>query len=202
LSDLLNTVVAVDDIADNQLNFKHLFKGLNYKRLEVEIGFCSAFFLSENANNNSNAAFFGIEIKKKYFDKGNSNLKRLLKQQNVKTVNFEAMAVVSQLIPDDSIDAFHIYFPDPWPKKKHHKNRILKSENFETFAKKMKKGGKLFAATDHPDYGSFIKKEILKVKEIFNVLPYTHEDRSIKTKWEKKQIAAGWDINYFLLEKK
>ncbi|HQI05968.1 MAG TPA: hypothetical protein PL195_11975, partial [bacterium] len=67
---------------------------------------------------------------------------------------------------------------------------------------RLKAGGRIYIATDHPEYAEFIRKEIAVSKEFFKVLPYGPDDRKIKTKWEKKQIADCWPINYFLLEKR
>ena len=65
---------------------------------------------------------------------------------------------------------------------------------------RLKKGGKLFIATDHPEYAEFMEKEIALTGAFFKPLPYGGDDRPIKTKWEKKQIADCWEIHYFLLE--
>ncbi|MGI6394425.1 MAG: tRNA (guanine(46)-N(7))-methyltransferase TrmB [bacterium] len=190
----------IEDIAFNPLNFKELFP--NKKRVEIEIGFCSGLFLSEYANLNKETGILGLEISAKFFARGKRNLKRLLNQDNVKILCFDAIPVIKELIPFNSVDAFHIYFPDPWPKKKHHKFRTLRFENFLIFYNRLKKGGKVYIATDHPEYAEFISKEIEVSKEFFKTLPYGADDRTIKTKWEKKQIAECWNINYFLLEKK
>ena len=74
-------------------------------------------------------------------------------------------------------------------------------ENMILFANRLKKGGRLYIATDHPEYGPYIEKELLGISHLYKRLPYTKEDRIIKTKWEKRQIAAGWSIFYFMLEK-
>jgi len=195
-----NIELPLEEIADKNFEFSEIFK--KKERIEVEIGFCSGFFLSEYANDNPDKGFLGIEISRKFFKRGEKNLKRLLKQDNVRVTCFDAVPVVRELIPFNSVDAFHIYFPDPWPKKKHHKFRTLRFENFLLFYNRLKPGGRIYIATDHPEYAEFIRREIAVSSEFFNVLPYGIEDRKIKTKWEKKQIADCWPINYFLLEKK
>lgn len=195
-----NIELPLEEIADKNFEFSEIFK--KKERIEVEIGFCSGFFLSEYANDNPDKGFLGIEISRKFFKRGEKNLKRLLKQDNVRVTCFDAVPVVRELIPFNSVDAFHIYFPDPWPKKKHHKFRTLRFENFLLFYNRLKPGGRIYIATDHPEYAEFIRREIAVSSEFFNVLPYGIEDRKIKTKWEKKQIADCWPINYFLLEKR
>ncbi len=172
------------------------------KKFEVEMGFCSGFFLSEYANKNPDTGFLGLEYSYKFLARGKKNLMRNLQQDNVRIFCFEGISVIKELIPFNSVDAIHVYFPDPWPKKKHHKNRTLRFENFVIISNRLKKGGRLYIATDHPEYGEFIRKEIALTKDFFKQLPYSETDRTIKTKWEKKQIADGWPINYFLLEKR
>lgn len=190
----------IEEIAFNKLDLKALFP--DRERIELEMGFCSGLFLSEYANSKPETGFLGLEISRKFIVRGHRNLQRRLLQDNVRTVCFEGIAIIKELVPFNSLDAIHIYFPDPWPKKKHHKFRTVRFENLIMMHNRLKKGGKIYIATDHPEYGEFIAKEISLTKEFFNILPYGMDDRKIKTKWEKKQIADCWPINYFLLEKK
>ena len=190
----------LEEIAFKPFNFSEIFPGK--EKIEFEIGFCSGLFLREYANLKQNTGFIGIEISRKFIERGKKNLKKKLAQDNVRVICFEAMAVMKELVPFNSLDAIHVYFPDPWPKKKHHKFRTLRFENFIVFSNRLRKGGKLYIATDHPEYGEFIRKELKHTKQFLKELPYGEADREIMTKWEKKQIADGWPINYFLLEKK
>lgn len=190
----------LDRIAFKPFDFSEIFP--EKEKIEVEIGFCSGLFLREYANLKKDTGFIGLEISRKFIERGKKNLKKKLAQDNVKVVCFEAVSVMKELVPFNSLDAIHVYFPDPWPKKKHHKFRTLRFENFLLFSNRLKKGGKLYIATDHPEYGEFIRKELKFTRQFFKQLPYGEADREIMTKWEKKQIADGWPINYFLLEKK
>ncbi len=189
--------IPLEGFAFKPFDFKELFGKEN---IEVEIGFCSGHFLSEYANSKPDTGFLGIEYSRKFFLRGEKNLTRRLKQDNVRIVCFEAIAVMRELVPFYSLDAIHIYFPDPWPKKKHHKFRTVRFENLIMLRNRLKKGGKLFIATDHPEYAEFMEKEIALTGAFFKRLPYGGNDRLIKTKWEKKQIADCWEIHYFLLE--
>jgi len=195
-----NIELKIEDIAFSKLDLKALFPGRD--KVELEMGFCSGLFLSEYANSKPDTGFLGLEISRKFIVRGHRNLQKRLLQDNVRTVCFEGIAIIKELLPFNSLDAIHIYFPDPWPKKKHHKFRTVRFENLIMMHNRLKKGGKIYIATDHPEYGEFIAKEISLTKEFFNILPYGMDDRKIKTKWEKKQIADCWPINYFLLEKK
>lgn len=198
---MINNEIAIplEEFAFRPFDFAELFKK---EHVEVEIGFCSGHFLSEYANSKPDTGFLGIEYSHKFFARGESFLKRRLNQDNVRIICFEAITAMRELVPFASLDAIHIYFPDPWPKKKHHKFRTVRFENMLLLRNRLKKGGRLYIATDHPEYAEFIEKEVeIAVKSgIFRRLPYGSDDRPIKTKWEKKQIADCWDINYFLLE--
>jgi len=173
-----------------------------HESFEIEIGTCSAHFLSAYANDNPNTFILGLEKKRKFLLRGIKNLKNRLQQDNVRLINYDAIAIIKELIPFESVDAFHVYFPDPWYKKRHNQRRTLSMENILMFANRLKKGGRIYIATDHPDYGVHIRNELYGVMDMFSLLPYGSEDRKIKTKWEQRQIAEGWKINYFLLEKK
>lgn len=188
------------EIADRPLDLPALFPGL--ARFECEIGFCSAIFLNDYANRNPGTGILGIEKKRAYFLRGLHNLERKLKQDNVRIINFDAHAVLLMLLPSATLDALHIYFPDPWPKKRHLRNRLVNRDNLKMFHDRLRPGGRIHLATDHPDYAAFIERELAAVAELFTRLPYGTADREVLTKWEKKQIENGIPINYYLLEKR
>ncbi len=198
----LRTGIALplEEIAHQPFDFAKLFPGLS--RIECEIGFCSAIFLTEYANRHPDTGLLGIEKKHAYFLRGLHNLERKLKQDNVKIVEFDARAIVMMLVPPASLDAIHIYFPDPWPKKRHHERRIMTRENLKMFYEKLKAGGRIYAATDHTDYADFIEKELAATRELFVRLPYGIAHREVTTKWERRQITKGISITYYLLEKR
>src|SRR4030042_514460 len=64
---------------------------------------------------------------------------------------------IAENVTGDSVDCFHIYFPDPWPKKRHHKRRFFCAENLEQLIRCMKPAGQLRIATDHAEYFEQIK---------------------------------------------
>ena len=190
----------LSEIADRPLDLPRLFPGRF--RVECEVGFCSALFLTEHANRNPGTGMLGIEKKHSYFLRGLHNLERKLRQDNVKIVEFDARALILMLVPEGSLDALHIYFPDPWPKKRHRDRRLLTRENLRMFHARLREGGRIYAATDHPDYAEFIEKELSAVDEFFERLPYAAADREVMTKWERRQTAKGIPVNYYQLEKR
>jgi tRNA (guanine-N7-)-methyltransferase len=71
---------------------------------------------------------------------------------NVKVVRHDALDVLEHMIADGTLAAIHLFFPDPWPKKRHHKRRLVQPAFVALAARKLKDGGILHAATDWPDY--------------------------------------------------
>ena len=74
------------------------------------------------------------------------------KLSNLKIVRHDAVEVLERMIPDGALAAIHLFFPDPWPKKRHHKRRLVQPEFAALAARKLAPGGTLHAATDWPDY--------------------------------------------------
>jgi tRNA (guanine-N7-)-methyltransferase len=72
--------------------------------------------------------------------------------RNLRIIRHDATEVVDAMIPMDSLAAVHVYFPDPWPKKRHHKRRLLKGPFVQALAMRVAPGGYLHAATDWEDY--------------------------------------------------
>ena len=72
--------------------------------------------------------------------------------QNVRVLRHDAVEVLEHMIGDSTLAAVHLFFPDPWPKKRHHKRRLVQPSFAELLAEKLEPGGVLHAATDWPDY--------------------------------------------------
>ena len=76
--------------------------------------------------------------------------------RNVRVIQHDAVEVIARMIPADSLAAIHVYFPDPWPKKRHHKRRLLRPEFVHALAQRLAPGGYLHAATDWDEYAQEI----------------------------------------------
>jgi len=83
-----------------------------------------------------------------------SLLNRIAKEElaNLRVIRHDAVEVLQRMIPDASLAAIHLFFPDPWPKKRHHKRRLVQPEFAALAARKLVPGGVVHAATDWPDY--------------------------------------------------
>ncbi len=71
---------------------------------------------------------------------------------NVRIIRHDAVEVVATMVPRDALAGIHVFFPDPWPKKRHHKRRLLKPEFVRVLAQRLREGGYLHVATDWEDY--------------------------------------------------
>ncbi len=71
---------------------------------------------------------------------------------NLRVVRHDAVEVLERMVEDGSLAAIHLFFPDPWPKKRHHKRRLVQPDTVALMSRKLAPGGVLHAATDWPDY--------------------------------------------------
>ena len=83
---------------------------------------------------------------------------------NVRLVRGDGVIVLTELLGTDSLDGIRVFFPDPWPKSRHHKRRLLQSGTIALMADRLKPGGVLHIATDHADYAEWIA-EILATQD-------------------------------------
>lgn len=117
----------------------------------LEIGFGNGATLAEMAMNELDVQFIGIEVHRP----GVGNLLQTIEQQQIKNIRLvcdDAVEVLAQRIADASLDRLQLFFADPWPKKKHHKRRIVQPAFAQLVRRKLKTGGILHMATDWQDY--------------------------------------------------
>ncbi len=118
---------------------------------------------------------------------------------NVRVVRHDAVDVVTQMIPERALAGVHVYFPDPWPKKRHHKRRLLQPSFVHLLATRIAPGGYLHAATDWEDYA----QEILATFSAEPLLANTADGFAPRpawrplTKFENRGLKLGhgtWDV--------
>jgi tRNA (guanine-N7-)-methyltransferase len=115
--------------------------------LEVEVGSGKGLFMESAAAANPAHGFFGVEIATKYARFAAARLaKRGL--QNAVMLHGDGQRLFAELLPDESLTAVHVYFPDPWWKKRHHKRRVLNERFVQNVERKLKHGGTLHYWTD------------------------------------------------------
>ena len=84
---------------------------------------------------------------------------------NLRVIRHDAVEVLSRMIADDSLAAMHLFFPDPWPKKRHHKRRLVQPPFAALAARKLAPGGFFHAATDWPEYADQIAQVLSQTLE-------------------------------------
>jgi len=125
--------------------------------IHIEIGAGKGTFLLRQARAQSGDNFLGIERARKYYRYAVDRIGRW-GLTNVRIIRTDAVEFLTDHVPDGSVDYFHIYFPDPWPKRRHHKRRFLCPANLEHLIRCLKMAGQLRITTDHADYFEQIKQ--------------------------------------------
>ncbi len=165
----------------------------------VEIGFGNGESLVEQAAANPQLDFLGVEV----HEPGVGHCLLLAKRSNVSNLRIivhDALEVLESQIADSSLCRINLYFPDPWPKKRHHKRRILQPAFLELVARKLVPGGSLHIATDWENYALHVD-ELLASDGRFRIIERREHagenalDRPA-TKFEKRGLVRGhriWD---------
>ncbi len=146
-------------------------------RQVVEIGFGNGEATLEIAKAFPDTGFLGIEV----HPPGVGHLLNGIRQEglaNLRLLRYDAVEVVSAMA-DSSVDAFHVFFPDPWPKKKHHKRRLLRSEFLTDLGRVLKPGGIFYFATDWEEYA----EEVLATLTALTVFENTFESWATGVTW-------------------
>ena len=119
--------------------------------LEVEVGSGKGLFLRSAAADRPEVDFLGIEVARKYVEFTAAALARA-GLPNAMVVNADALRVFHELIPDASLAAIHVYFPDPWWKKRHKKRRVMRESFLRDVERTLRPGGSLHFWTDVEEY--------------------------------------------------
>ena len=163
--------------------------------VEIEIGIGKGRFLLAAAVAHPEVSHLGVEWANKYLRFAESRaLKRGL--TNVRFVRVDAKEMVHRAVPSTSVSVYYVFYPDPWPKKRHTKRRFLRLETVNHLARTLVAGGKLHVATDHEDYWVEIEP-LLDGHPAFDRLPaFGGEEFPVPadqplTNYEEKYLVEG-----------
>jgi tRNA (guanine-N7-)-methyltransferase len=168
--------------------------------LEVEIGSGKARFLIAAARGDPAHDFLGVERSLSYYRLCRDRVARA-GLDNARMLRADGHVFVETALGPASIAAMHIYFPDPWPKKKQKKRRLLDGLFLELAASRLQPGGTLRIATDHPDYGSGLGP-LLETVAAFERLSWEALPPPPPTYYEIKYAREGRAIWRFLVRRR
>lgn len=131
----------------------------NDRPVEMEIGVGKGRFILLAASSRPETNFLGVEYARRYLQRA---IDRVAKRglTNVRLIHTEAISFLRERVPSASLAGIHVYFPDPWPKKRHHKRRFFRPEVVAELARILIPGGLLRCATDHADYAPVIREAV------------------------------------------
>ena len=189
LKDYLSVSLKPEDL-DGQIDFVRIFG--RSSPVHVEIGTGRATFLLNQAKSLSEVNFLGIERASRYYRYAVDRIGRW-GVSNVRIIRTDAVHFLANFVSARSVDCFHIYFPDPWPKKRHHKRRLFVPANLEHLLRCLKPGGAIKVVTDHADYFEQIKMVLAaqgsRLEEV-DFLPTAGADEGewVGTNFERKYL--------------
>jgi len=164
----------------------------------VEIGFGMGETTASIAQNQPERDFLGLEV---HTPGVGSLLKQVQSLQlgNIRVIQHDAVEVLNHMIEDASLDGVHIFFPDPWHKKRHHKRRLIQAGFVALLCQKLKPDGYLHVATDWQEYAEWVLEILSAEPRLVN----TAQDYAPRpayrplTKFERRGLKLGhgvWDI--------
>jgi len=164
----------------------------------LEIGFGMGESTASIAQSHPGQDFLGIEV----HTPGVGSLLRQIQElrlNNLRLIQHDAVEVLQHMIADASLDGVHIFFPDPWPKKRHHKRRLIQTNFVALLVGKLKPGGYLHMATDWQEYAEWAMEILQAEPQLSNTAPgyAPRPDYRPLTKFERRGLKLGhgvWDL--------
>lgn len=189
---------------EQPLDFDAIF-GRHAPRI-LEIGFGNGESLAEIARNHPQNDYLGIEVHRP----GVGRLLLLIEElglENLRVMSEDAVEILERQIPDESLDALYLFFPDPWHKKRHHKRRQVQPAWAQLVRRRLKPGGRLHLATDWQDYAEHMLAVMNAAEGFRNTSPtgdyVPRPDYRPETKFERRGQRLGhgvWDLIFERLD--
>jgi len=181
------------------INFRDLFQ--RDCPVVLEIGFGNGESLAAMAEQNPDRCYLGVEVHRPGVGSLLLNIERL-GLTNLRVSMTDSVELLQNQIPDESLSAVQVFFPDPWPKARHHKRRLIQPDFVQLLRRKLKPGGTLHLATDWADYAEHMILVMEAADGFRNAagqgqfLP--RPDWRPETKFERRGIRLGHPVSDLL----
>lgn len=169
----------------------------------IEIGFGMGCATAQIAQDNPGVHYLGIEVHR-------PGIGRLLWEierrhlGNLRIIEADAVEVLETMIPDGSVQGFHLFFPDPWPKKRHHKRRLMTRPFTNLLARTLCPGGYIYMVTDWAGYGEWALGELAATPKLENPYSGFAQPRLWRpqTAFERKGLDKAHEVYEIVFEAK
>ena len=177
----------------SELNLNQIFPEKTKVIMEIGSGMGEA--TAQIAKANPEVGYVAVEM----HSPGLAALLILITQmelENIRLIREDATYLLANHIPDNSLDGIHLLFPDPWPKNRQHKRRMVQSEFIEMVGKKLKQGGFIHIATDWQPYADWIKVRFDK-SDSFSGGVVDRPNWRVLSKFEGQGLRKGHQVTDF-----
>ena len=181
------------EFQESQIDLESLFPKSQPIVMEVGYGMGEATWQIAKANPGTN--YLGVEVHMPGVGKLMARLDEY-ELSNVRLIERDVFEVLYYMVKDSSLDGVHLFFPDPWPKKRHFKRRIVNERFLSDVAAKLKPGGYLHIATDWVPYAEWIK-EVFSQTKLFTGGVTERPDWRPLTRFEGQGISKDHAVNDF-----
>lgn len=176
------------------------------KRFELEIGAGKGTFLVQQAALEPDTNFLGIEWAGEFFRYAADRIRRR-NLTNVRMLHDDATEFVTHRVPDGVCKVVHLYFSDPWPKKRHHKRRVVQDETLRQFHRILEQNGELRLVTDHDELWQWYLDHIERQTALFERTDFASpasaaEGEVVGSNFERKFAKEGRSFNAMVLRRK
>ncbi|MCY3739621.1 MAG: tRNA (guanosine(46)-N7)-methyltransferase TrmB [Candidatus Poribacteria bacterium] len=202
--------VSLNEVAA-PIDWEILFR--NAHPVEIEIGFGKGRFLLEASKRHPKVNYVGVERAQKYVELTRERFEKYIRHfgvdrasgmfSNVRLAWTDANYFLTRYVAAASVQAYHIYFPDPWPRKRQQKRRIFRNQDFlEALTRTLSSDhGRLYVVTDYETYFQEIQERLTDLSALHPIDVALKPDRDIATNFETKYILEGRPIYRAVYEK-
>jgi len=169
------------------LNWKNIFA--DPRSIEVDVGCGKGGFLLWVAQTQPDRNFLGVERLLLRLRKVDKKIRRL-SLVNARLIRIEASYLIAKLIPESSVSAYHVYFPDPWPKRRHHRRRLFSTAFVGDLQRTLQPGGTVNVATDQENYFQEITTLMQESGVFVAESPLSLPDEA-RTEFEREFLVEG-----------